>query len=94
MLTPATLNDGSIPTLKSAKGQSPMRYGYGLFLNPIDGRPSVGHDGGIQGFASHLETEPDDQLTIATIMNIDGGPLLGAPSAALQKAVRAAGLAA
>ena len=97
MLTPATLNDGSLPKISDRKGGTrTVRYGYGLFLDPVDGRPSVGHDGGIQGFASHLETEPDDQLTIATVMNTDGGPLsppaLGPAPGELAKALRAAAL--
>jgi CubicO group peptidase (beta-lactamase class C family) len=95
MLTPATLNDGNLPQLSDGKGgKTPMRYGFGLFVGPVDGRPAVYHDGGIQGFVSHLETEPDDQVTIATIINDDGGRLLGAPNAALQKALRSAALAA
>ncbi len=93
MLTPATLNDGSLPKARGAE----MRYGFGIFVGPVDGRPAAFHDGGIQGFASHLETETDDQLTLATIINTDGGPTPpgksgGAALGEVQKAFRAAGL--
>jgi len=100
MLTPATLNDGSLPSVKDGQGvRQPVRYGYGLILNPIDGRRSVAHDGGIQGFASHLETEPADRLTLATVMNTDGGPMppgqnLSKALGEVQKAFRMAALSA
>jgi len=98
MLTPATLNDGSLPMQPNRKGEkTAVRYGFGISLNPIDGHRAVSHGGNIQGFASNVETLPDDGVTIAMIINSDGG---SKPPAAfltmpgdIQKALRTAGLA-
>lgn len=97
MLTPVTLNDGQLPTRKTPKGESePIRYGFGVGLERRDGKLSVAHAGGIQGFISYLETVPDDQVTFSVLMNTDGGPfapkaLATAPNA-LNQALRAAAL--
>jgi CubicO group peptidase (beta-lactamase class C family) len=97
MLTPVTLNDGKLPTQKGPNGEKPVHYGFGVGLDPRDGKPSVDHGGGIQGFASHLETLTDEGITIATVMNTDGGAvapkaLVTAPgelTAAIRKVARA-----
>ncbi len=97
MLTPVRLNDGKLPTQKTPKGEAPVYYGFGIGLEPRDGKPCVSHNGGIQGFVSHLETLTDEQITIATVINTDGGPfapkaLADAPGeleAAIRKAARA-----
>ena len=60
MTTPVRLNDGSLPTQPDGKGGKIVTpYGFGIGLDPRDGKPSVAHDGGIQGFGSHLETLTD-----------------------------------
>jgi CubicO group peptidase (beta-lactamase class C family) len=99
MLTPITLNDGSLPVQTNRKGErTPVRYGFGIGLNPVDGRAAVSHGGNIQGFGSFLETLPAERLTMALIINTDGGakaPASFGPSwAELQKTLRAAALAA
>jgi len=73
MLTPVRLANGELPTALRRGAREPVHYGYGIGLEPRDGRPCVSHDGGIQGFASHLETLTDDQVTIASVINTDGG---------------------
>jgi D-alanyl-D-alanine carboxypeptidase len=94
MLTPVTLNDGALPMAGPPGKRQAVHYGYGIALDPLGGKPAVSHDGGIQGFASHLETLTDEEITIATVMNTDGGPF--APAALrtapgeLQAAIRAA----
>ena len=96
MLTPVTLNDGALPVIGPPTKRDTVHYGFGIALDPQDGKPAVSHNGGIQGFASHLETLTDQQITIATVMNTDGGAF--APSALrtapgeLHKALRAAAL--
>ncbi len=95
MLTPVTLNDGKLPTQKNGKGEtSDVRYGFGVGLDLRDGKATIAHAGGIQGFISYLETLPDEQLTYAVLMNTDGGPfapktLATAPNA-LNLAIRTA----
>lgn len=77
MLTPAVLGDGS-PTS--------TRYGLGLILSGPGERGLVTHSGGINGFSSYLGTYRDAALSIATIVNTDGGmsPGLTGPDLRLQ----------
>lgn len=97
MLTPAKLNDGSLPTMPGDR-LTPLRYGLGVVLEPIGGRAAVSHNGGIQGFTSYLSTLLEEQLTVATIINTDGGaespPALESAPGELRNAIRAAALAA
>jgi D-alanyl-D-alanine carboxypeptidase len=99
MLTPITLNDGSLPIQANRKGEkTAVRYGFGIGVNPIDGHRAASHGGNIQGFASNLETLQYERVTIAMIINADGGSapttaFLAAPGD-IQKALRAASLAA
>lgn len=99
MTTPVRLNDGSIPTQPDGKGgKIETRYGFGIGLGAIDGHPVLTHDGGIQGFVSHLESLTDVDLTFAVLLNTDGGPFapkaLATAPGELQKAIRAAALSA
>jgi CubicO group peptidase (beta-lactamase class C family) len=99
MLTPITLNDGSLPMQPNRKGEkTPVRYGFGIGVNPVDGHAAVSHGGSIQGFGSFLETLPADQMAMAMIINSDGGakaPTTFGPAwAELQKVLRTAALAA
>ena len=74
MLTPAQLNDGSLPKSPRESADGKMRYGMGLFLDDSDGHRCISHGGGIQGFGTDLRTYPDQNLTLATIFNTDSGP--------------------
>jgi CubicO group peptidase (beta-lactamase class C family) len=44
-------------------------YGFGLVLSPIVNHPAVSHDGSIRGYTSELARFPDDDLTIAVLLN-------------------------
>ena len=99
MLTPVTLNDGSLPSQKNRKGEKiAVNYGFGISVGPIDGHRAAAHGGNIQGFASNLETLRDEGVTVAMIINADGGakptPAFLAMPGDVQKSLRAAGLAA
>ena len=61
MTTPAALNDGT-----------GIRYAMGLVNDSIGGRLAIHHSGDINGFQSDLAYFPDDQLTIAVLMNTAG----------------------
>jgi len=74
MLTPATLADGTLPK----DGDAEVRYGFGLQLSPADTREVISHGGGINGFASYLGTYREADLSLATIVNTDGG-FIGGP---------------
>lgn len=61
MTSPAALNDGT-----------PIRYGMGIALAPTDGRRTIAHSGGINGFLSESEYYPDEDLTIVVLLNTAG----------------------
>jgi CubicO group peptidase (beta-lactamase class C family) len=61
MTTAGTLNDGSR-----------FSYGYGLFVDSLDGHARIQHGGDIPGFHAMLAHYPDDELTIAVLTNSDG----------------------
>lgn len=76
MLRPATLADGAFPK----DGQAEVRYSLGLELSPAGEREVVGHGGGINGFTAYVGTYLEADLTVATIVNSDGG-FTGGPNA-------------
>ncbi len=48
-------------------------YGFGLAVGNLDGHRWIGHGGGINGFVSQLVRYPDDDVTIAVLVNSEGG---------------------
>ena len=58
MTTPVRLTNGAT-----------VPYGFGLALTPTAGRQSVWHDGSILGYTSNLARLPDDDVTIAVLLN-------------------------
>jgi CubicO group peptidase (beta-lactamase class C family) len=64
-LEPVKLNDGSAPL---NDGQ-PVSYGFGWFLNPLDGKPRMWHTGSTSGFRTVIERFPDEGLTIVVLCN-------------------------
>jgi hypothetical protein len=61
LITPGTLNDGT-----------PVRYAKGLMITSRDGRPRIAHGGGIFGYLSDLRYLPDENLSIAVLVNTAG----------------------
>ena len=95
MLTPGRLKDGSRPTALVAAGQlekgALIDYGFGLLIGPFEGRASIDHQGGINGFASELRSFPSEGVTISVLLNTDGNARLGPSASGLMDAlVRAA----
>ena len=74
MMTPTLLNDGR-PTSKGRMppiwGSPTAEYGFGLFIDRLDGRRTVGHGGAIPGFNTWMETFPDEGLSIVILSNTD-----------------------
>lgn len=68
------LLDKAFTPAKTADGES-TGYGYGWFLSQLDGRRTVEHGGGINGFASYGLALPDDRLYIVVLTNSDIGGL-------------------
>jgi CubicO group peptidase (beta-lactamase class C family) len=44
-------------------------YGYGLFVDPLEGHPRIRHNGYTPGFSTQLEYYPRDRLSIAILAN-------------------------
>jgi hypothetical protein len=57
--TPVRLADG---------GSYP--YGFGWMLDPVRGRPGIGHTGSWQGFRSSIQRYPDARLTVIVLANL------------------------
>jgi D-alanyl-D-alanine carboxypeptidase len=65
LLTAAMIADAARPT-----AIDPARpYGYGIYVLPVDGRPTVGHSGRYLGVRSVVRHFPLDGLTIAVLTN-------------------------
>jgi len=58
--TPAKLNDGKL-----------KNYGFGWFLDPLDGHKNIGHGGATSGFSTTIQRFPDDKLSILILTNAD-----------------------
>jgi len=74
MIKPGRLNNGQLPLgAMGPGGKKPLQYGFGLAISTFEGHTSIGHSGGIFGFSSDLLTLPDQHITVAAIVNADGG---------------------
>ena len=63
-----TLNDGST-----------SQYGYGWMISETRGLKTISHNGGLDGFASHLARYPAENVTIVSFANcVPEGPCIGA----------------
>jgi D-alanyl-D-alanine carboxypeptidase len=60
MWTVAKLNDGK-----------PTRYGFGWFLDTVEGHSNIGHGGSTSGFSATIQRFPDDKLAIIMLTNTD-----------------------
>ena len=56
--TPVTLKNGKI-----------QNYGFGWFLDPLDGHRNIGHNGATSGFSASNQRFPNDKLTIVLLCN-------------------------
>jgi CubicO group peptidase (beta-lactamase class C family) len=60
MWTPAKLNDGK-----------PTKYGFGWFLDSVEGHKNIGHGGSTSGFSASIQRFPDDKLAVIILSNTD-----------------------
>ena len=60
MWTPAKLNDGKA-----------TKYGFGWFVEAVDGHRNIGHGGSTSGFSATIQRFPDDKLAIIILTNTD-----------------------
>lgn len=86
MLKPGLIKGGVLPT--AADKKTPVKYGFGLGIGEFEGHSRVGHEGGINGFITYLDSFPDQQATVAMLMNGDpfGRPSYEKRMGAIQKA--------
>ena len=47
----------------------PHRYGFGWYVDKVNGHTNLSHGGDIPGFATYYSRYPDDRLTIIMSMN-------------------------
>jgi CubicO group peptidase (beta-lactamase class C family) len=47
-------------------------YGFGIVIRKVDGRTRYSHNGGINGFNSHLSYYPESGVTVAVLANVNG----------------------
>ncbi|TVP50061.1 MAG: class A beta-lactamase-related serine hydrolase [Gemmatimonadales bacterium] len=59
-------------TPEGLPGGAPMQYGYGLVTGAFEGHPVVEHGGGINGFNALLTHYPEADLTIVSLVNLNG----------------------
>jgi len=67
MWTPARLNDGQ-----------PTSYGFGWYIQTLDGHRNLAHNGATSGFSASVQRFPDDGLNVIVLTNTDemiAGPL-------------------
>jgi len=60
MWTPAKLNDGKL-----------TKYGFGWFIDTVDGHKNIGHGGATSGFSASIQRFPDDKLAVILLSNTD-----------------------
>jgi CubicO group peptidase (beta-lactamase class C family) len=60
MWTPVRLNNGATHP-----------YGFGWFLDPLQGRANIGHSGSTSGFSASLQRFPKDGLAVIVLTNSD-----------------------
>jgi D-alanyl-D-alanine carboxypeptidase len=66
MWTPAQLTDGTT-----------YRYGFGWYVDALNGHLRVSHGGNVNGFTSDIVRFVDDSLTVILLTNKDGENLDG-----------------
>ena len=50
-------------------------YGFGLGIQQKDGSKEVGHDGGIEGFATEVRYRMGDRISVIVLSNVEGSQL-------------------
>lgn len=60
----------SAQTWKKAFVPFRSNYGYGWFIDSLNGKSYIGHSGGITGFSSYLVYFPEEDVTIIILSNL------------------------
>lgn len=76
LLTEASRTAMLAGELESGAGLAPgARYGYGVNVGELLGRPYVSHNGGINGFGTFFTRFPDDEIVVVVYSNRNPFPL-------------------
>jgi CubicO group peptidase (beta-lactamase class C family) len=67
VLSEASLKAAFIPTVLNNNEKT--NYGYGWFLSTNRGIKFIQHSGGVFGFSSYLERQPENKLTVCVLCN-------------------------
>ena len=70
LLKPASLAAMTAPGVEALPGST---YGYGVLITENDDGRMVWHGGGIEGFNSMLMHDPDRDITVVVLANLNGG---------------------
>ena len=70
-------NNFVLSKVQQEKGYTPVKnnYGYGWFIDSLDGKRRVGHGGGIHGFVTNIARVPSDDVCIVLLSNASDGTL-------------------
>lgn len=60
MWTPTKLNNGTV-----------TKYGFGWFIESVEGHKNIGHGGSTSGFSASIQRFPDDNLAVILLSNTD-----------------------
>ena len=60
-------------TAHTLDGGAPTKYGYGWMLGTVQGAPTIGHGGSINGYKTFALRVPSESLYVAVLSNSDSG---------------------
>ncbi len=49
----------------------PTKYGFGWFIEEVNGHKNIGHSGSTSGFSASIQRFPDDKLAVVVLTNTD-----------------------
>jgi len=87
----SVLRDATFEAMWALPAGAERGCGLGFFVQRLDGRRMVGHDGAVYGFATALRALPDDGLAVAVVLTKDFANEVA--EAVAERALRAALLA-
>ncbi len=58
-------------TPQRLNSRKPTKYGFGWFIDEVEGHRNIGHGGSASGFSASLQRFPDDRLTVILLTNTD-----------------------
>lgn len=73
LLKPASLRRMWTPFRLTNGRENSKRYGFGWWVDEVNGHRLIEHSGAWQGFTSEMARYPDDGLTVTVFVNLDSG---------------------